>query len=63
MDWRIGVTDLLSPDKCTLLLIDHQGMQLTGVTEHRRHAVRRENTLADQSIPLHDGLLGVLNNE
>jgi|GEM_PF-5443640 len=31
MDWRIGVTDLLSPDKCTLLLIDHQGMQLTGV--------------------------------
>jgi hypothetical protein len=31
MDWRIGVTNLLSPDNCTLLLIDHQGLQFPGV--------------------------------
>ena len=31
MDWRIGVTNLLSPDNCTLLLIDHQGYQFSGV--------------------------------
>src|SRR5258708_27702109 len=31
MDWRIGVTNLLSPDNCPLLLIDHQGMQCAGV--------------------------------
>jgi nicotinamidase-related amidase len=31
MDWRIGVTNLLLPDNCTLLLIDHQGMQRAGV--------------------------------
>jgi nicotinamidase-related amidase len=31
MDWHIGVTNLLSPDNCTLLLIDHQGMQCAGV--------------------------------
>jgi hypothetical protein len=29
MDWRIGVTNLLSPDDCTLLLIDHQGSSRT----------------------------------
>ena len=28
MDWCIGVTDLLSPDKCTLLLIDHRACNL-----------------------------------
>ena len=31
MDWRIGVTNLLSLDNCTLLLIDHHGMQCAGV--------------------------------
>ena len=31
MDWRIGVTNLLSPENCTLLLIDHQGYQFSGV--------------------------------
>ena len=31
MDWRTGVTNLLSPENCTLLLIDHQGMQFSGV--------------------------------
>jgi hypothetical protein len=31
MDWRLGVNNLLSPDNCTLLLIDHQGMQCAGV--------------------------------
>ena len=31
MDWRIGVTNLLSPENCMLLLIDHQGYQFSGV--------------------------------
>ena len=31
MDWRIEVTNLLSPDNCTLLLTDHQGYQFSGV--------------------------------
>ena len=31
MDWRIGVTNLLSPENCTLLLIYHQGYQFSGV--------------------------------
>jgi len=31
MDWRTGVTSLLSRDNCTLPLIDHQGLQFSGV--------------------------------
>lgn len=31
MDWHIGTTNLLSPDNCALLLIDHQGLQFAGV--------------------------------
>jgi nicotinamidase-related amidase len=30
-NWHIGVNNLLAPDNCTLLLIDHQGLQFAGV--------------------------------